>query len=207
MIDDGKGNDRSYAFQTRAQFGVRSFFPRSGASAEPTTGIEITFTNPNFTDYESYIIVEPATPYRMEKVGDRVVIIPEKRWEEMTTYVVTVKAGLTDAKGESIAEDVTAEFSISEDVDKKTMIARSGSLEETFLTTDVPVVEMIADTYSNENYGFDYGSVPFDVTVHKVASADAYADLLRVKEAKDVYRRDYYYASYMTYDTVAASGR
>ena len=206
MIDDGNGNDRSYAFQTRAEFGVRSFFPRNGASADPTTGIEITFTNANFTDYESYITVEPATPYRMEKVGDRVVIIPEKRWEEMTTYVVTVRAGLTDAKGESIAEDASAEFSISEDVDKNTMIARSGSLEETFLTTDVPVIEMIADTHSYANADFDYSSAKFDVVVHKVASADAYADLLRVKEAKDVYRRGYYYASYMTYDSVDTAG-
>ncbi|MBR5941729.1 MAG: Ig-like domain-containing protein, partial [Clostridia bacterium] len=206
MIDDGNGNDRSYAFQTRAEFGVRSFFPRNGASADPTTGIEITFTNADFTDYESYITGEPATPYRMEKVGDRVVIIPEKRWEEMTTYVVTVRAGLTDAKGESIAEDASAEFSISEDVDKNTMIARSGSLEETFLTTDVPVIEMIADTHSYVNADFDYSSAKFDVVVHKVASADAYADLLRVKEAKDVYRRGYYYATYMTYDSVDTAG-
>ena len=207
MIDDGKGNDRSYAFQTRAAFGVRSFFPRNGGSAEPNTGIEITFTNAGFTDYESFITVEPSTvSYRMEKVGERVVIIPEKRWEEMTTYVVTVKAGLTDAKGESIAEDVTATFTIGEDVDKKTMIARSGSLEETFLTADVPVIEMTADTYSNENHGFDYGSVPFDVTVYKVASADAYAELLRAKETKDVYRRDFYYASYLTYDGVDTTG-
>ena len=206
MIDDGNGNDRSYAFQTRAQFGVRSFFPRSGASAEPTTGVEITFTNPNFTDYENYITVEPATPHRMEKVGDRVVIIPEKRWEEMTTYVVTVKAGLTDARGESLAEDVKATFSISEDSGKKTLIARSGSLEETFLTTDVPVIELMADTYSDAGAGFALSSASFDVTVHKVASADAYANLLRVKEAKDVYRRDYYMASYLTYDSIDTAG-
>lgn len=207
MIDDGNGNDRSYAFQTRAEFGVRSFFPRSGGSAEPNTGVEITFTNPNFTDYESFITVEPANvPFRMEKVGDRVIIVPETRWEEMTTYVVTVKAGLTDAKGSAIAEDVTAEFSISEDVNKNTMIARSGSLEETFLTTDIPVIEMMADTYSNENYGFDYSAVPFDVTVSKVASADDYAELLRAKEEKDVYRRSFYYASYLTYDSVDTTG-
>ena len=109
----------------------------------------------------------------MEKVGDRVVIIPEKRWEEMTTYVVTVKAGLTDARGESLAEDVKATFSISEDSGKKILIARSGSLEETFLTTDVPVIELMADTYSDAGAGFDYGTASFDVTVHKVASADA----------------------------------
>lgn len=206
MIDDGNGNDRSYAFQTRSDFGVRSFFPKNGASAEPNTGIEITFTRDSFTDFENYITVEPETPCRMEKVGDRVVIIPETRWEEMTTYVVTVKAGLKDQSGEELAKDAVATFSISEDVNKKTLIARSGSLEETFLTTDVPVIELNADTYSDKGAGIDYSAVQFDVVVHRVASADEYAALLRGKAAKDVYRRGYYYASYINYESIDTTG-
>lgn len=206
MIDDGKGNDRSYAFQTRSDFGVSSFFPKNGAAAEANTGIEITFTRDSFTDYEQYITVEPATAHRMEKVGNRVVIIPETRWEELTTYVVTVKAGLKDEAGEELTEDVSATFSVSEDVNADHMIARSGSFAETFLTTDVPVVELRADTYSMRNSGYDYGSAAFDVKVHKVASADAYAELIRRMEDKDLHRRDFYYASYLDYDPVDTAG-
>ena len=206
MIDDGKGNDRSYAFQTRSEFGVRSFFPKNGGIAEPNTGIEITFTRDDFVDYESFITVEPSTtPYRMEKVGNRVVIIPEKRWEEMTDYVVTVKAGFRTASGDEFTEDATATFRIDRDYDTKYLIERSGSIEETFLTTDVPVIELSADTYSDSGRAVQYGEIPFDVTVHKVGSANAYAELIRAVEVKDLYRRSYYYAN-RGYDIVDTAG-
>ncbi|MBO4934152.1 MAG: hypothetical protein J5441_03150 [Clostridia bacterium] len=206
MIDDGKGNDRSYAFQTRSEFGVRSFFPKNGGVAEPNSGVEITFTRDDFTDWENFITVEPAGAYRMEKVGNRVVIIPEKRWEELTTYVVTVKAGLKTASGEEMAEAASATFSTNEDVNAEHLISLGGSFEETFLTTDVPVIELRADTYSNTGRSIGYDFVSFDVTVHRVASADAYAELIRAMETKDVYRRDFRYASYRGYDAVDTSG-
>ncbi|MBQ6553105.1 MAG: hypothetical protein IJL83_05775 [Clostridia bacterium] len=206
MIDDGKGNDRSYAFQTRSEFGVRSFFPKNGGVAEPNTGIEITFTRDDFTDWESFITVEPSTtPYRMEKVGNRVVIIPEKRWEEMTTYVVTVKAGFRTASGDELEEDATATFNIDRDYDTNYLIERAGSIEETFLTTDVPVIELSADTYSDRGRITKYSEIPFDVTVHKVASADAYAELIRAIEVKNLYSRSYYYEN-RGYDIVDTAG-
>ena len=205
MIDDGKGNDRSYAFQTRSEFCVRSFFPKNGGIAEPDTGIEITFTRDDFVDYESFITVEPSTtPYRMEKVGNRVVIIPEKRWEKMTDYVVTVKAGFKSASGDEFAEDATATFRIDRDYDTNYLIERSGSLAETFLTTDVPVIELRADIYSDRGRIAKYGEIPFDVTVHKVGSADAYAELIRAMEVKDLYRRSYYYEN-RDYDIVSTA--
>ncbi len=205
MIDDGAGNDRSYAFQTKADFAVRSVFPKDSATVPLDTGVEISFTNDNFTDFEKYIKISPETDYTMEKVSNRLVIIPTENWRHDTYYTVTVKKGLSNSSGEALDEDFTSVFYAAESERPSDEIRRSGSLDETFLTTDVPVIELETSDYGWADDHIDYKNLKFALSVHQIPSADAYAEMLKAKEELDSHVFSYY-GQYVEYEAISTEG-
>lgn len=205
FINDGNGNDRSYAFQTKADFGVRSFFPKNGTTVPTDTGIEIVFTNDNFIDFENYITVTPEMAYKLEKVSNRIVIIPEEKLEDDTAYTVTVKKGLANAGGEVLSQDLSATFYVSDDESTNADIYRSGDIAETFLTTDIPVIEVYTNDHSWAENKIDYSTLVFNVKVNRVPSADEYAALLKAKESRDMYAYGGY-GYYDEYDAINTEG-
>jgi len=205
MIDDGKGNDRSYAFQTKADFAVRAIFPKDSATVPLDSGIEITFTNDNFDNFDNYIEISPEASYTMEKVANRVVIIPTENWRHEVYYTVTVKKGLSNLSGEVLEEDVTAVFYAADTEKQSDEIRRSGDLDETFLTSDTPVIELETMDYSWADNRIDYPNLKFDLSVYQLPSADAYAELLKEKEELDGHVFSYY-GQYVEYDAISTEG-
>lgn len=106
-----KARDYSWAFQVKDSFKVVHSIPRDkGTSVPLNSGIEITFSHDNFTDYEKYFEISPVAEGSFEKHGRTLVFVP-KSLSGGTIYTVTVKKGLPlDGSDEVLAEDYKIEF-------------------------------------------------------------------------------------------------
>lgn len=187
VINDGNGNDRSYSFQVRAEFGVKSFYPSDSETVDEKSGVEITFTTDAFSNYEEYISIIPDTSHNMEKIGNKIIITPETEWETGRQYTVIVSDTMTDNQGRVLGKSYSSVFFASSGHD---MVRRSGSIDETFLTSDVPVIEVLCNVY--ENYR-NYDKVDFNLEVYSFASADDYEKALISAVGLDSMRPVYSY--------------
>lgn len=167
--------DKSYAFQTKTDFSVRNTLPASGSYSVPVySGIEISFTLPNFQNYEKYFEITPKVNGSFSKYGNTLVFIPDQL-KENTSYRVTVKKGLSAETGESLQSDFSFKFETSNGDTNSPFIALSGDRVETFLSSDCPVVEIEASE--------DYANTEFTTEIFEVKSADDYAALIKKAEA------------------------
>lgn len=189
LLNDGNGNDRSYSFQVRADFAVKAFYPENSATVDENSGVEITFTTDAFADYEDYISIIPDTPHKTEKLGNKVIITPETVWETGKIYNVVIEKEMADSQGRTLGAAYASTFFASSGHD---LVRRSGSIDETFLTSDVPVIELLCDTYGNFR---DYGSVDFDVVLSSIPSAEEYEKVLGGLTGLDAMRPLGYYST------------
>jgi hypothetical protein len=96
MGADGNKAERDYswAFQVKDQFKVLQTLPRDKATDVPLdTGIEITFSQDNFVNYENAVKIEPQVSGKFEKHGRTLVFVPNEL-KEGTIYTVTVSKDL-----------------------------------------------------------------------------------------------------------------
>jgi hypothetical protein len=113
MNADGKEERKNYewAFQVKDSFKIFNALPRDMATGVPlNTGIEITFSHENFSNYEEYIEMNPRIPGRFEKHGRTLAFVPE-RLDPGTVYHIRVKKGLPlSGSEETLKEDYVFAF-------------------------------------------------------------------------------------------------
>ena len=124
---------------------ITAAFPAAGATGVPSdSAVELTFSAPP-EKLDDYFTVEPPVEGRFQYMDNVVAFLPglseaeNSRWEEGTTYTVTVKAGLPGKESTPLAQDFTLSFT-----------AGDGSIQgypvstphETFLPGDYPVIDI-----------------------------------------------------------------
>ncbi len=183
----GSQDIQSFAFQTKQDFMVNHTLPANNSKGVPVdTGIEITFTMVNFSGYEKFIEIMPKTEGRFEKYGSTVVFVPNSLTPN-TNYCVTVKKGVRSDGGEVTKEDYTFQFRTASENETMSYVNLSGDRSETFLSTDIPVIELDA--------GGDYLTNEYTAGIYSVDDPKAYARLLSdtVKDLEDYhYNRTFY---------------
>lgn len=85
----------SWAFQIKDQFKVLSTLPADKATGAPlNSGMEITFSSDNFTNFENSFAIEPKAEGRFEKHGRTAVFVPTKPLAAGTIYTVKIRPEL-----------------------------------------------------------------------------------------------------------------
>lgn len=104
----------SYAFQTVADFDVKSFLPADRVTNAPVdTGIEITFTEVlENVDFDRYVKVSPKTSgnFYLYPDGKTLAFVPSASLEKSTVYTVTAEAGLPARSGAVLKEARSVRF-------------------------------------------------------------------------------------------------
>lgn len=160
-----------WAFQTDGGFEVRETYPYGGSEyVTPSTGIEISFTaladNKNAEDYFEIV---PEVKGRFESRRDTLYFIPSESLDEVTTYTVTLKKGLTSADGAVLEEDYSFSFKTS-DSGGHSYCYDSG-VSETFLSDDMPLIQIFCSDGIKDN--------DFSVELYRYDSADGYYNALK----------------------------
>jgi uncharacterized protein YfaS (alpha-2-macroglobulin family) len=112
---DGAGakqeRDYSWAFQVNDQFKVYQTLPGNETTAVPlNTGIDITFSQDNFTDYEKAVTITPSVTGKFEKHGRTLSFVPDALVAG-TLYTVTVSKNLPLAGSDKrLSADYTFRF-------------------------------------------------------------------------------------------------
>ncbi|MFH1522234.1 MAG: polymorphic toxin-type HINT domain-containing protein [Patescibacteria group bacterium] len=95
--EDGNQQERDYswAYQVKDSFKVLHSIPRdTGVNVPLNTGIEITFSHDNFSDFEKFFEISPKVDGKFEKHGRTMVFVPNNNLHEKTLYTVKIKSGL-----------------------------------------------------------------------------------------------------------------
>lgn len=155
---------------------ITAAFPAAGATGVPSdSAVELTFSAPP-EKLDDYFTVEPPVEGRFQYMDNVVAFLPglseaeNSRWEEGTTYTVTVKAGLPGKESTPLAQDFTLSFT-----------AGDGSIQgypvstphETFLPGDYPVIDIDSRYKSSYQWHFSPEEV-FSVTVHQLEDGQRY---------------------------------
>jgi hypothetical protein len=113
VTGDGTKEERDYswAFQVKDIFKVAQTMPRGDSTYVPLdAGIEISFSQDNFIEYEDKIKIEPETKGNFEKHNRTLVFVPEGLLAG-TIYTVTVSKDLpVEGSDERLAEDYVFRF-------------------------------------------------------------------------------------------------
>ncbi|MCX7771801.1 MAG: Ig-like domain-containing protein, partial [Clostridia bacterium] len=175
------GRLASFAFQTKRDFVVLGSLPDKMSTGVPVdTGIELYFSYSDVQGLEKSFEISPKVEGRFEYHGYAAVFIP-KKLVAGTLYTVTVKKGLTAAKGAvSLKEDYTFAFETSPDP-KSTASPSYGSLylNSTWMefgTGEKPVIPF--DIYLSHNPS----SVDVTMTVYQFKTLDDFLKAIRQKE-------------------------
>lgn len=140
--------DYSWAFQVKDVFKVIGSTPTDRSKAPANTGIEISFSNDNFTDFEDAFNISPKVSGRFEKHNRTMVFIPEKPLTAGVLYTVTVDKKVKNSiSGENLAEDFRFQFEV-QDAASKTIISFVDDTAE-FSSTQNPAFAI----YFNQNQG------------------------------------------------------
>ncbi|OJI06405.1 hypothetical protein BK004_03620 [bacterium CG10_46_32] len=187
-----QSRDYSWAYQVKDSFKVLTNLPRNQATNVPVnTGIEITFSHDNFTDYEQYLSIEPQFKYRLEKHGRVLVLAPLGTLTLATVYTVTAKRGLPlSGTQEALAEDFVFQFETAG-------ASNTGTYQSYFnvynpfmevATSEPPVVQVYASSKESN---------PVQVDVYTLSSPNQYIEALGKRDqipwwahSKDNYQYD-----------------
>ncbi len=103
--------DYEWAFQVKDSFKVLHSIPRDAATGVPlNSGIEVTFSHDNYTDYEQFFTITPKAAGKFEKHGRTLVFVPEAL-APTQVYTVTVKKGFPlQGSSETLSEDYSFAF-------------------------------------------------------------------------------------------------
>ncbi|KKQ28136.1 MAG: Alpha-2-macroglobulin domain protein [Candidatus Magasanikbacteria bacterium GW2011_GWC2_37_14] len=166
--------DYAWAYQVKDTFKVLNSLPRNAASAVPlNTGIEITFSHDNFTNFDKYFSLQPSVQGSFEKHGRTMVFVPKEKLLEKTIYTVTIKKGLPlENSAEVLAEDYSFAF---ESKNTKTSSKNEGQifLSKRFYevaSQDKPIIQVSA-------YGSSISAV--SAKVYRYAKADQFLQSLK----------------------------
>lgn len=111
--EDGVKQERDYswAFQVKDTFKVAQTLPRNETTYIPLdTGIEITFSQDNFKNYEDKVKIEPETKGKFEKHNRTLVFVPESL-AAGTLYTVTVSKDMElEGSDNRLSEDFVFRF-------------------------------------------------------------------------------------------------
>ncbi|MFA4930818.1 MAG: alpha-2-macroglobulin family protein [Patescibacteria group bacterium] len=179
-LDDGKNKQLSWAYQVKDEFKVISTIPanneiekKNGVPAD--TGIEITFSHANFTDWESHWQMWPETSGYFEKHNNTLVFVPDSLNYE-TYYKITIDKdfGLSGSS-QTLGEDYTLDFMVGTSEDEYMYGAEWYFEKEMvyFSPLDTPAVSLYA-------YGRD-NPEPTEVParVYQLDSYDKYLEVTR----------------------------
>ncbi len=182
--------DYNWAYQVKDSFKILTTIPGDASTNVPTnSGIEMTFSHDNFTNYEKYFSIFPSVDGRFQKHGRTLVFVPTTGLKESTVYTVTMKAGLPMSNsGQKLIEDKVIQFET-----KQTQEFYSGreyfNIYEKMLefsSSEIPVVEVSTNQKSQE----------VDIKVYKFSSNKEYLGALAKSNTTPWWsysRDDYFY--------------
>jgi len=91
-----EGKDFGYAFQTEEPFWLRSSYPADQSNEVPVnSGIEMTFSRKIDAGIEGFITIEPAVEGKIQIKDNKLIFMPEKELDELTSYTINVNDGYT----------------------------------------------------------------------------------------------------------------
>ena len=108
--------DYSWSFQSQGKFRVVSTIPGNEKTKVPlNTGIEIVFSQDDFSDPKRLIEISPKIDYEIKIVDEILAIIPQSPLQPETVYTVRLKAGLKlNTRNDSISEDYVISYQTQE---------------------------------------------------------------------------------------------
>jgi len=106
-----KNRQYNWAYQIKDTFKITGSIPKDKATNVPTdSGIEITFSHENYTNYQDYISISPSVEGRFQKYRKTLVFVPDSLMPA-TIYTVKINKGLPLLNSdESISEDYSWKF-------------------------------------------------------------------------------------------------
>jgi hypothetical protein len=192
--EDGSKQERDYswAFQVKDVFKVMQTLPRNQSTNVPIdTGIEITFSQDNYVDFEGMVSIQPEVKGRFEKHSRTLVFVPEGL-SAGTLYTVTVSKELKlDGSDNRLADDYSFQF---ETDDSGAVRGGDDVLEfekdfSEFSTTREPV-------FGIYQYGLGFGQA--EVSVYSFNGVDQFIEALKSRSkipywatySRDTYAQD-----------------
>jgi len=105
-------DDITWAFQTARRFQITSNFPRNEATFVPrNTGIEIAFSEEDFTPIDEFFSIYPHVAGRFETRGNTAIFVANALFEYSTVYTVTLRAGVRlEGTNDALTEDYIFSF-------------------------------------------------------------------------------------------------
>jgi hypothetical protein len=190
---DKNGNkqerDYSWAFQVKDIFKVMQTLPRNQSISVPlNTGIEITFSQDNYKDFESMITIQPEVKGRFEKYNRTLVFVPEGL-SAGTLYTVKISKELKlDGSDNRLADDYSFKF---ETDDSGAMRGSDDVLEfekdfSEFSTTREPVFGI---------YQYSLNFEQAEVSIYGFNGVDKFVEALKARSSVPywaTYSRDTY---------------
>ena len=197
----------SHAFQTADIFRITGTTPANSTHNIPhDSGIEVTFTHAlaNERDFASHFVINPPVEGRFLR-RDNTYIFAPNNLEFNTVYTVTILAGLTDATGETLAEDHTFSFTTRWGTAEGRPFSIAGRAYETFL----PWTEVIIALHVNSPY------TNFNVRLYNLHTAENFLNFNNENEKEHIenfelelfsVRTDYVNANYLLLDRTLPEG-
>jgi len=114
-------DDITWAFQTARRFQITSNFPANEATNVPiNTGIEVTFSEEDFTAIDYFFSIYPNVAGRFETRRNTAVFVPTSRLEYQTVYTVTIRAGIRlEGTNDELLTDYVWSFETAERPDPR----------------------------------------------------------------------------------------
>ncbi|MFH1598039.1 MAG: alpha-2-macroglobulin family protein [Patescibacteria group bacterium] len=167
----------NWAYQTKNPIKVLSTLPRDEGTYVPTnSGVEVTFSNGNFSNFEDYFEISPKTNGTFEKHKRTAVFAPEALQPE-TLYTVTVKADLPfSGTSDRLAEDYVFQFETedNEQTPQQVTYLYFNAYLHDFSASDIPSLEVYSYPDGVER---DYIVYQYDTFDDFADSVDQYAEL------------------------------
>lgn len=166
---DGEKIDKSWAFQTKADFKVVSTLPANNTTfVKRNSGIEMYFSKP-VTSIDGFFEISPKVNGNFE-YKDKCVIFKPESLSLDTPYEVTIKKGLKNAYGEELIEDYT--FSFRTEIENDRYFYFVDGYESTFRTDEIPDIKISSSDR--------YKASEFDINLYKLNSLQEYVNFIEI---------------------------
>lgn len=155
LTEGGQTFDRDYgwAYQTQGKFRVTSIIPAGNAVGVPViTGIEMVFSQDDFTDPTPFFSIEPTVQFRTERHGETWVVVPLSPLTYKTVYTVTLKKGVNlSSRDDPVADDLVFTFQTQEE-QKPQETPRLGMADSLVEVTpkDLPTVKVFTSSWKSD---------------------------------------------------------
>ncbi len=188
-LTDGTST-RSFAFQTKNEFALKSAIPGDMAMDVPVNaGIELTFTNPNIVNLAESLTVTPSVEGEFARYGDRWVLIPSAPLAYDTIYEIEIAKTLETVSGDILPEGISLTFRTEENRLEAVPLDLASYEPESFTGDRAPVIEFSQNYYSDawDNYLEEFKQNDFTVDIQKFKDSASYGSAL---EAFDNFQKE-----------------